>query len=115
MLNLGHTLGHALETSLAYTGLSHGEAVSLGLLAALRVAAARGKASAQYCENTRELLNWCGLPVKTPKVDEDAVHSALVLDKKHSRGELRFVMPLEPGRVSIERVSLGELIDAMRD
>ena len=115
VLNLGHTLGHALETSLAYTGLSHGEAVSLGLLAALRVAAAHGKASAQYCENTRELLNWCGLPVETPKVDEDAVRSALVLDKKHSRGELRFVMPLEPGRVSIERVSLGELMDAMRD
>jgi 3-dehydroquinate synthase len=115
VLNLGHTLGHALETSLGYAGLRHGEAVALGLLAALRVSIGQGEAAPEYLNSVRELLEWCGLPVELPAVDDQAVRNALRLDKKNLRGTLRFVLPIAPGQVKIERIDVDDIILAMRD
>ncbi len=116
VLNLGHTLGHALESALAYTGIKHGQAVGLGTLAAWRVAVKRRAADARWIEETRALLEHFELPTVVPDVDDNAVRSAMGLDKKRRSGKLTFVLPIEPGRVEIVNdVSDDELIEAMRD
>lgn len=114
VLNLGHTLGHALETALEYKRVNHGEAVALGLMAAIRVAVARGRADKSFLEDTSSILGWCSLPVETPPVGRDALRRALQLDKKKTSGRLRFVLPLGPGRVEVvDDASEGELLDAL--
>jgi len=116
VLNLGHTLGHALESALAYTGIKHGQAVGLGILAAWRVAVNRRAADARWIEETRALLEHFGLPTVVPDVDDAAIRSAMGLDKKRRSGKLTFVLPIEPGQVAIVNdVSDDELIEAMRD
>jgi 3-dehydroquinate synthase len=115
VLNLGHTLGHALESALDYR-LSHGAAVGLGILAAWRVAVARGEAEALWYERTRTLLERFGLPTAVPDADASRVRDALALDKKRRTGRLTFVLPHHPGRVSIrDDVTDDELMAAMSD
>ena len=115
VLNLGHTLGHALEATLSYQGLRHGEAVGLGLLVALRVAVKRGVAQQEYFDEVRGLLEWCGLPTVIEEVDESAVRKALALDKKRRAGRLTFVLPHRPGHVEIvDDVSEDELLASAR-
>jgi shikimate kinase / 3-dehydroquinate synthase len=95
VLNLGHTIGHALETTLGYGTLRHGEAVGLGLLAALRLSGQsdlRGQVEA--------LLRDAGLPTALPGVDADAVIGATRLDKKRtSEARTPFVLVRAPGDV----------------
>ena len=100
LLNLGHTLGHALEAQSRF-GLSHGEAVSLGLVAALHLAVARGAASRELLDRTRRLLTACGLPVTPPDYDEADLRARLRMDKKNRDGRLRFVVPHAPGDVRV--------------
>jgi 3-dehydroquinate synthetase/shikimate kinase len=84
-LNLGHTFAHALETAARYEGLTHGRAVALGLLAALRL-------SGRDIGQVEELLH--PAPVK---VDRDAAWEAMQRDKKATAGELRLVLLEEAG------------------
>ncbi len=100
LLNLGHTLGHALEAQSAY-GLSHGEAVSIGTVAALQVAVARGAAEADLLDRTRRLLQACGLPTTPPEYDAADLLSRLHLDKKRRDGRQFFVLPLAAGDVVV--------------
>ena len=87
MLNLGHTFAHALEAASGY-GLSHGEAVALGLIAALRLSGLDGEAA-----EIEELLR----PVR-PRVDADAAWAALGRDKKARGGRVQLVLLDAPGR-----------------
>jgi len=100
LLNLGHTLGHALEAQSAY-GLSHGEAVSIGLVAALQVAVARGAATLELLDRTRGLLRACGLPTTPPEFDSDDLQGRLRHDKKRRDGRLFFVLPRALGDVVV--------------
>ena len=85
VLNLGHTFAHALETAARYEGLTHGRAVALGLLAALRL-------SGRDIGQVEELLH--PQPVK---VDRDKAWEAMQRDKKTVGGELRLVLLEEAG------------------
>jgi len=100
VLNLGHTLGHALEAQ-RELGLSHGQAVSLGLVAACRLAHERGLLPMALLDRTRRLLQACGLPVRPPEVADDALRARLKLDKKRRGATLRFVLPRALGQVSV--------------
>ncbi|HOX25773.1 MAG TPA: 3-dehydroquinate synthase [Candidatus Krumholzibacteria bacterium] len=113
LLNLGHTLGHALEAQSEF-GLSHGEAVSLGLVAALRLAVERGAAAPELLARTRRVLRACGLPTVIPAFDPVDLRARLRLDKKNRDGRLRFVMPLDVGRVTVAAdVSEDEALAAL--
>ncbi len=101
VLNLGHTLGHALESALDYEQLKHGEGVGIGIIAAIRVAVARGRASEEFLRKTIEILKWCGLPTIAPKVDRHLLKRALKLDKKVKSGHLFFILPLDVGSIEI--------------
>ncbi len=97
VLNLGHTIGHAIETVTGYRRYRHGEAVGLGLLAALRLSG-----SEQLRERCRALLLAAELPVRATDLDPDAVVAATRRDKKR-RGEepVPFVLVEAPGRVHV--------------
>ncbi len=93
-LNLGHTIGHAIESATGYTELRHGEAVSLGLLAALRISQAP-----ELREQVRLILEGAGLPTSVEGLDVDAVLAAVSLDKKRLSGPVPFVCCSAPGEV----------------
>ncbi|HEX3693536.1 MAG TPA: bifunctional shikimate kinase/3-dehydroquinate synthase [Solirubrobacteraceae bacterium] len=91
-LNLGHTVGHALETVTGYERYRHGEAVGLGLLAALRLS---GRESERA--RVRELLAARALPVELVDEDVDAVIAATGRDKKRTGEHVPFVLLDAPG------------------
>ncbi len=91
VLNLGHTLGHALEVTVGYGVLSHGRAVALGLLAALFVSERVLGLSADMRDRTRRLLQEVGLPVVLPLPPADAILAATAKDKKVTAKGIGFV------------------------
>jgi len=100
-LNLGHTLGHALEAAASYEGLDHGQAVSIGLVAAVRIAVARKLVPASLHDRTKSVLERCGLPVEAPPFEKGALLEALHLDKKKKAGRLHCVLPVRLGAVTV--------------
>jgi len=96
VLNLGHTIGHAIETVTGYGRYRHGEAVALGLLAALRLSEL-GELRAEVAE----LLAAQGLPTRLVDADADAVLAATYRDKKRIGGDgPPYVLVAAPGEVS---------------
>ena len=93
-LNLGHTVGHAIETVTGYERYRHGEAVGLGLLAALMLSQQR-----ELREEVADLLAAQGLPTTLdPAIDRAAVAAAVQRDKKRRGGKVGFVLVEAPGR-----------------
>jgi shikimate kinase/3-dehydroquinate synthase len=111
-LNLGHTVGHAIETVTGYRRYRHGEAVGLGLLAALRLSG-----QTQLRDEVGELLAARGLPTTLDDgVDPAAVVAATARDKKRRHGRVGFVLVEAPGDVRPGRpVQEGELRAAVAE
>ena len=111
-LNLGHTLGHALEVESRYR-LLHGAAVALGLRAVAAMAVARG-ADAGLAQRLDHLLIGLGMNLQRD-FDASVVRSSLETDKKRSRGRQRWLLPMRIGQVEeVDDVSDAELEAAMR-
>ncbi|HEV7616099.1 MAG TPA: bifunctional shikimate kinase/3-dehydroquinate synthase [Solirubrobacterales bacterium] len=105
VLNLGHTVGHGIEAASGYSRYRHGEAVALGLLAALRLADAT-----DLRVEVEGMLVRHGLPVRLdPAIPVDAVIDALQRDKKRTAAGVGFVLLSEPG---VPRT--GQLVDPAR-
>jgi shikimate kinase/3-dehydroquinate synthase len=100
VLNLGHTVGHALE-KLSGFGLRHGEAVSIGMVAAARIAGELGRADPSLADRVETLLSAWGLPVRCPPFDAEVICEALAYDKKKRGRGLRWVLPRTIGEVEI--------------
>jgi 3-dehydroquinate synthase len=114
VLNLGHTVGHALEAAAGFGTLTHGEAVALGLLAAVRLAVRRGQATRDFDAALRRTLEACGLPVRAPEVDREALVRAMAVDKKRRASGLAFILPVAPGDVRIvSDVDADEILAAL--
>jgi shikimate kinase/3-dehydroquinate synthase len=93
VLNLGHTVGHAIEAETGYSRYRHGEAVGLGLLAALRLSGAD-----DLRDQVAQLLAEHGLPTSLDsKVDVEGVMEAIGRDKKRTSEGLGFVLLERPG------------------
>ncbi|MCK9502603.1 MAG: 3-dehydroquinate synthase [Porticoccaceae bacterium] len=93
ILNLGHTFGHAIETTEQYCGLLHGEAVAVGMLMAADLSSRLGWISASEVEDLRHLLLSLGLPTTVPAVmNSKAFLAAMSLDKKVADGVVRLVL-----------------------
>ena len=115
ILNLGHTIGHGIESVAGYGGLSHGECVSIGLVAALRLSEDLTGLEAGTAEHVAGLLERHGLPVRAPGLDSAAVLAAMRHDKKRSAGTHRMVLLEAIGR-PVYGVAVDEqvLADAVR-
>jgi 3-dehydroquinate synthase len=101
LLNLGHTFAHAVEP-IAALDLHHGEAVAIGLCAAMHVSQARGWITNDEAARVERLLIALGLPTKLARrVDIDQLMDAMSYDKKVVGGTLRLVLPRGLGAVEI--------------
>jgi shikimate kinase/3-dehydroquinate synthase len=102
VLNLGHTVGHAIESATGYTAYRHGEAVGLGLLAALRLSDAEElRAEVKGILARHDLPTRLDVPIEVPDILE-----ALGRDKKRTAAGVGFVLLKQPGEPEI-----GQLVD----
>jgi len=114
VLNLGHTAGHALETTLGHKKMHHGEAVGLGMLTAIRISIQRGNATGDLLNTVTELLAWAKLPTTVPRFPTERFVGAMRLDKKRRKGTLTFVLPhdVEDVRI-IDDITTDEILAAL--
>jgi shikimate kinase/3-dehydroquinate synthase len=110
-LNLGHTIGHALEVESRYS-IAHGEAIGLGLRAAASIASNRS-AKPDLAQRIDDLLVTLGFPLRR-RFDPGAVTDALAGDKKRERGVQPWILPMAVGRVQeVRDVTTDELASAL--
>ncbi|AIQ64628.1 3-dehydroquinate synthase [Paenibacillus stellifer] len=101
ILNLGHTIGHAIEAVGGYGTFLHGEAISIGMAGSALVAAKLGRPQSLY-EETVSMLTALELPVTLPaQYSVDDIIEAMMHDKKFKEGRITFIVPDEIGAVSI--------------
>ena len=102
VLNYGHTFGHALEALTHYRTYRHGEAVSIGMNCAARLAVNLGMFSEADFERQSTLLNRAKLPLTFPSdLSPEAICDTMYLDKKALNGKLRLILPTRIGEVVI--------------
>jgi shikimate kinase/3-dehydroquinate synthase len=102
VLNLGHTVGHAIEAASEYARYRHGEAIGLGLLAALRLSGA-----SELRGEVEEILRHHVLPTALdPSIEIEPILDALQRDKKRTAAGVGFVLLSEPGKPRT-----GQLVD----
>jgi 3-dehydroquinate synthase len=108
ILNFGHTLGHALEAESSYA-LLHGEAVSLGMVAALELGRARGITDGALVPRAVALLARLGLPVDVGGRLEPRVLARVEVDKKRVSQGVKFVFVPRLGEALVQEIPLDEL------
>src|SRR6202789_3578176 len=112
ILNLGHTLGHAIEAATEYKQLLHGEAVAWGMVAAVGIAARRGMVSAADAERMERLIRTYG-PLHSFRANVNDLIALTAKDKKNRSGARSFVLPVGIGdAVVVKDVSEAELLEA---
>jgi 3-dehydroquinate synthase len=108
ILNFGHTIGHALESESAYA-LLHGEAVSLGMVAALTLGRARGVTEAALVPRATALLAKLGLPVDVGQRLSPQVLARIEVDKKRLSDGVKFIFVPRAGQATIVEVPLEDV------
>lgn len=119
LLNFGHTIGHGIEASVPYGELLHGEAIALGMRAALHLSVTRNGLEPGQAKRVLELLRHFQLPLTLPsKIESDTIMQRLTKDKKFDQGAVRFVLLEELGKAavhdSITGTDLNEAIEHLR-
>jgi 3-dehydroquinate synthase len=105
-LNLGHTVGHAVEAASNFR-LRHGEAVAIGMVIAARLAGRLGICQPGLADEFIRVLTGLELPVEIPSdLPRDEIWKKMKVDKKRREGEIRFVLPVRIGEVKV-----GQIVD----
>jgi 3-dehydroquinate synthase len=136
LLNFGHSIGHALEVEAGYQGLSHGEAVALGMLIETKIAYNRGICSEAFEGQIKRILSFLSsslsfLPACAVHADrrkQESINTAireldlnqlwetLTLDKKNIQGKMRFILPETLGKVTlVDDIIKEEVIKALEE
>ncbi|PJF25893.1 MAG: 3-dehydroquinate synthase, partial [Phototrophicales bacterium] len=114
-LNLGHTFAHAFEQASGYA-IPHGEAVAVGLAAALRLSARLGYGKPEFVGQIEALLRGVGLPIRAFALDAEMVYAAMATDKKWRAGKSRFILLKRVGEpVIVDDVPPGEVMAVLRE
>jgi 3-dehydroquinate synthase len=115
-LNLGHTLGHPIETEFAYQRIRHGEAVAVGMAVATIMSLRKGVIQGAVAERIFRILEAFDLMGCAPPIHADAVIEHLRFVRLIRGNQLHFVLPEDIGRVRVtEEVSTRELLDAFHE
>jgi 3-dehydroquinate synthase len=109
VLNFGHTLGHALEKQAGFTGITHGEAVAMGMCRITRVSEALGMTASGAAERLSKLCAAFGLPVEPPDGYREGILETMARDKKVRGGTVTLVLLKEIGRGFLHPVKLEEM------
>ncbi|MFR5251985.1 MAG: 3-dehydroquinate synthase [Butyricicoccus sp.] len=106
ILNFGHTIGHAAEKLGNYTDLTHGQAVAIGMVAAMRLSALLGNEdlTAPLIDNLKHI----GLPTEL-NYDRESIFNALLSDKKKFGATVNFILVREAGRAEITPIDAEKL------
>jgi 3-dehydroquinate synthase len=129
LLNLGHSIGHALEVEAGYQGLTHGEAVALGMLIETKIAHHRGMCSEAFEEQIKRILSFLpACAVHADRQKQESINTAireldlnqlletLTLDKKNIQGKMRFILPETLGKVTlVDDITKEEVIKALEE
>lgn len=115
ILNFGHTTGHALEAAFGFSGLTHGQAISIGMAVAGRIAI-NMNLGWQALDHDRmvKLLGMYGLPTAFPRLTKSQKKkfwTSIYADKKNVDGRLRFVLPARLGRVIVQSGIPAEVVE----
>ncbi|MEW6227361.1 MAG: 3-dehydroquinate synthase [Bacillota bacterium] len=114
LLNLGHTLGHAIEQAGDFRRWTHGEAVAIGLAAACRASTRLGRLPPESSERVINLLSRIGLPTSLSREQAarlgERIKAAMSLDKKAGEGGLRVILPTSIGQCSVANDVPAEIL-----
>ena len=115
VLNFGHTIGHAIERAGDYRQFFHGEAISLGMIAAARISVKRAGLPQSDAAEIEKLLGRYSLPTSLPNgFDRDKIMRAVTADKKFEQGQVRFVVSPAIGSAHLSSdVTLGDIREAI--
>ena len=112
-LNFGHTIGHAIEK---ITGLPHGEAISIGMVAEARLSVAKGLLTEKAFRRLRALLEKIGLPITlSGKCDKTSIIDAIMKDKKKRNAKLRIILLEGIGKAKVVEITDADLEVALHD
>ena len=106
ILNFGHTIGHAAERLGNYVDLTHGQAVAVGMVAAMRLSAFLG--NEDLTGRLIEILKHIGLPTEL-NYDREDIYRSLLSDKKKFGATVNFILVREPGRAEITPIDAEKL------
>jgi 3-dehydroquinate synthase len=104
ILNYGHTIGHALEAAAGYRDLLHGEALVFGMAGAAMIGARMGTCGEEILDFTKKLFSELPVRRELPSLSQERIMEYIYSDKKKRGGELRFVLPIELGKVTVKTV-----------
>lgn len=118
LLNFGHTVGHAVEKSLGYGVVAHGEAVAVGMVAAARMGEASGVTESGTALRVESLLRRLSLPSRLSDVPAiggglHAICDAMLSDKKRAGAAVNFVFLESVGRAVVRPVPVTDLLSAL--
>ena len=105
-LNLGHTIGHAVEANSAFS-VSHGQAVAIGM-SIVSKAACNGFCDLKVHLDITDILKKFGLPVST-QFDADALYETALSDKKRTGGTVNLILPVQIGSCIIHKIPTDQL------
>ena len=116
-LNLGHTVGHGIEKATNYLKYNHGEAVSIGLAAALAISRKLFILKEETFEaRILRLLKKFRLPAKYSEIEAKTILNAIQFDKKKTSDVLRFILPVEAGRVdTVDIEDSGLILEVLKE
>lgn len=112
LLNLGHTVGHAIEACSGYS-ISHGKAVAVGMAVMTRACLKAGLCSAETCNEIVGMIQSLGLPVATAYSAEELARAALS-DKKRSGGVITLAIPKAVGECVLYDIATEGFLDFIR-
>lgn len=111
ILNFGHTVGHAVEKETHFSVYNHGEAVAIGMVAAMKMSEKLKLIENKDTLRLENLLKKLQLPIRTQKVSLDGIKKSMLHDKKTINGKINFVLPVKIGEVAVKSDIPEEVID----
>lgn len=108
-LNFGHTIGHAIENTVGYGIVSHGEGVAIGMIAINAEAERQGLTPAGTTAELKQMLEKFGLPTSTDLWDEDKLYEAITHDKKARGSKLKIILLDKIGSAKIVAIPMTEI------